>query len=298
MESCPAPDRRLRRQLRSLRLPRTTCVFQSACQCHVSCERLGALPSGRHAPGAEEFLPPAHSPVLPPQRTFAPLTRDGFVPEDLQHYEVVAEQVVRGATLGVRAFRQHVDDQLITVFGMRTVDTDAAELGHYALASAGDVQLRGWGLSVAREVTGYLRGSIDYSFAAAQWSATPRLTDRHRLARRVPSALRNDRENIHDLTTSLETIVPQTATRVFFVVRMNSAYIRDDGTEDEPGVDGRFDVQVSQGLPFVNLFKADWEMLVGVRNLFHESLTEASLYDELLVARPPKRLIGGITVKF
>ena len=32
--------------------------------------------------------------------------------------------------------------------------------------------------------------------------------------------------------------------------------------------------------------------------LFHESLTEASIYDELLVARPPKRLIGGITVKF
>ena len=28
-------------------------------------------------------------------------------------------------------------------------------------------------------------------------------------------------------------------------------------------------------------------MLVGVRNLFHESLANTSVYDELLVVRPP-----------
>jgi hypothetical protein len=39
-------------------------------------------------------------------------------------------------------------------------------------------------------------------------------------------------------------------------------------------------------------------MLVGVRNLFRDSLSETSIYDELLVARPPKRLVGGLTVKF
>jgi hypothetical protein len=39
-------------------------------------------------------------------------------------------------------------------------------------------------------------------------------------------------------------------------------------------------------------------MLVAVRNLFRESFADASVYDELLVARPPKRLLGGITVKF
>jgi hypothetical protein len=250
------------------------------------------------APGAEEFLPPTHTQVLPPQRTFAPLTRDGFVPEDLQHYELVVEQLFNGATIGVRAFHQRVEDQLVTVFGLRTPETEAAQLGHYFLASAGDVALHGWGLSVSRDVSDYFRGSIDYSFAAAQWTASGRDSDRTRLARRLPSALRGRDENVHDVTTSLETVVPQTGTRVFFVVKMNSAYIRDDGTEDQPGLDGRFDMQVSQGLPFLNLFKADWEMLVGVRNLFRDSLTEASIYDELLVARPPKRLVGGITVKF
>jgi hypothetical protein len=250
------------------------------------------------APGAEEFLPPTHTQILPPQRTFAPLTRDGFVPEDLQHYELAVEHLMNGATIGMRVFHQRVEDQLVTVFGLRTPETEAAQLGHYFVASGGNVALQGWGLSVSREVSDYFRGSIDYSFAVAEWSASGRDSDRARLARRLPSALRASDENIHDVTTSLETVVPRTATRVYFVVKMNSAYIRDDGTEDQPGLDGRFDMQVSQGLPFLNLFRADWEMLIGVRNLFRDSLTETSIYDELLVARPPKRLVGGITVKF
>lgn len=250
------------------------------------------------APGAEEFLPPTHTQILPPQRTFAPLTRDGFVPEDLQHYEAAIDHLINDVTVGLRVFHQRVEDQLVTVFGLRTPETEAAQLGHYFLASGGDVALHGWGLSVSREVSDYFRGTIDYSFAVAQWTSNGRAGDRARLVRRLPSALRTGDENIHDVTTSLETVVPQTATRVFFVVKMNSAYIRDDGTEDQPGLDGRFDMQVTQGLPFLNLFKADWEMLVGVRNLFRDSLTETSVYDELLVARPPKRLVGGITVKF
>jgi hypothetical protein len=39
-------------------------------------------------------------------------------------------------------------------------------------------------------------------------------------------------------------------------------------------------------------------MLVAVRNLFREELLEASVYDELLVMRPPKRMVGGVTVRF
>jgi hypothetical protein len=250
------------------------------------------------APGATEFLAPSHAQILPPQRTFAPLTTDGFVPEDVQHYEFVLEHVVAGATVGLRAFHQRVDSQLVTVFGMRTPDMPPAQLGHYFVASSGDIGVRGWGIGVTREVVGFVRGSIAYSFAAADWSDGAQLNDRRRLGERLPSALRSGLENVHDLTTSVEAIVPRSATRVFFIVKMNSAYIRADGTEDEPGLDGRFDLQVNQGLPFMDLFNTDWEMLVGVRNLFHDSSTEASIYDELLVARPPKRVVGGITVRF
>ena len=41
-----------------------------------------------------------------------------------------------------------------------------------------------------------------------------------------------------------------------------------------------------------------WEVLVGVRNLFRDQTDPASVYDELLVIRPPKRVIGGVLVKF
>ena len=114
----------------------------------------------------------------------------------------------------------------------------------------------------------------------------------------MPSALRDSDERIHDFTTIARNRVPQSATRVFVLYKLNSGYIRADGSESQPGLDGRWDVQVSQGLPFMNFMRAEWEMLVGVRNLFRDSFTETSIYDELLVARPPKRLVGGITVKF
>jgi hypothetical protein len=39
-------------------------------------------------------------------------------------------------------------------------------------------------------------------------------------------------------------------------------------------------------------------MLVGVRNFFHDTVAEQSIYDELLVVRPPKRVVGGLTLHF
>ena len=46
-------------------------------------------------------------------------------------------------------------------------------------------------------------------------------------------------------------------------------------------------MQVSQALPFLDFASAQWEMIVAVRNLFHEDLLDASVYDELQVVRPP-----------
>jgi hypothetical protein len=39
-------------------------------------------------------------------------------------------------------------------------------------------------------------------------------------------------------------------------------------------------------------------MLVGIRNMFRELDADGSMYDELLVVRPPKRIVGGLTVRF
>jgi hypothetical protein len=67
---------------------------------------------------------------------------------------------------------------------------------------------------------------------------------------------------------------------------------------DDASADARFDVQVSQRLPFLSASGADWELMVSVRNLFRDGMNIGSLYDELLVVRPPKRIIGGVLVKF
>ena len=249
------------------------------------------------APGAEEFLPPSTSQVLPPQRTFAPLTRAGFQPEDTRHYELSVERVLDGVTIGVRAFQQTIDHQLVTIFGLRSETAQPAEVGHYFVGSAGDVGVRGWGVSLHHALMSNIRGSVEYSVASADW-LNQRSGDRVRLSRTVPSALRDSSERIYDVTTSLETELPRSATRVLLLYKVNSAYTRSNPAESEPGFDGRWDVQVTQSLPFMNFTSADWEMLVGVRNLFRESFAETSIYDELLVSSPPKRLIGGITVKF
>ena len=113
-----------------------------------------------------------------------------------------------------------------------------------------------------------------------------------------PASLRLDREHIHDVSTSIETEVPETATRVIVLYRVSNAFARAAVQAQGPSFDARFDVQVRQSLPFMDFSNAKWEMLVAVRNFFRETAADQSVYDELLVVHPPKRIVGGLTLKF
>jgi hypothetical protein len=65
-----------------------------------------------------------------------------------------------------------------------------------------------------------------------------------------------------------------------------------------PATTTRFDLQVTQGLPFLQpLTRADWDLLVAVSNLFYEA-SEGGFLDELTVQEPPTRVVGGISVRF
>ena len=88
-------------------------------------------------------------------------------------------------------------------------------------------------------------------------------------ARARPLAWRPATEELHDITTSLETAIPETATRVVVVYKVNTGYARVDQTQPGPGLDGRFNVQLNQALPF-DFAGTRWEILVGVRNLFRD----------------------------
>jgi len=39
-------------------------------------------------------------------------------------------------------------------------------------------------------------------------------------------------------------------------------------------------------------------MLAAVSNLLGDDAFDGSVYDEALVVRPPKRILGGVTVRF
>ena len=266
--------------------------------------RASALVSRRAlAPGAEEFMPPADTGMwLPPQRTFSALPDSGpLAAERTTHVEAGLERdITASATISVRAFTQRVDNQLVTLFGVDEPGRPSAALGHYFVANSGAVEASGYGAGVRAVVAGRVRGSVDYSFARARWStpSAASLADNLTyLLLLTPSALRTGSEPIHDLSTSIETDVPETLTRVIVLYRLNNGFAQREASA-RSAVDARFDVQVRQALPFMDFSTAKWEMLVAVRNFFREAACDQSVYDELLVVRPPTRVVGGLTLRF
>lgn len=249
------------------------------------------------APGAEEFLPPqTGGPWIPPERTFSAIDGDEFRVERVRELELALEKEFSdSAVISFRRFVERVDDQLVTIFGADAFGA-ASDVGHYLVGSVGAVDTDGWGVKVASSSTKRLRASVDYSLTRARWA--PDAPAAARVERFSPSALRNGREHVHDVAMSGEADISETATRVFLYYRVSSGYARgDDGAQ--PALGGRFDLQVKQALPFIPLRGSEWQVLVGIRDLFRDPLeSSSSTYDELLVVRPPKRVIGGVQVKF
>jgi hypothetical protein len=248
------------------------------------------------APGGEEFVPSMLAGLwMPPQRTFSPLGTTKFRASRTRHLELALERELSSYVIEARGFRQTVADQVVAIFGLQQPDSPRTDLGHYFTGAAGNVVVAGWGLALRRPVAPRLRGEVAYTMAHATWLTS---ADAALYAAFAQSAARAATERIHDLTTTIETDIPETATRLWAVYRLNSGYAEADGLDKTPGLGGRFDVQVNQRLPFVPLGDAEWELLVAVRSLFRTSLDGASLYDELLVVRPPKRIVGGLMIRF
>jgi len=250
------------------------------------------------APGAEEFLQGTGngaSAMLPAQRTFSPWSEaQGFRPQRTNHFEVGVERDIAAFVVGLRTFYQRVGDQGGAVFAVATPERSVPSLGHYYVAALGDLETQGWSISLSRRILGSLRGAMDYSQSTARWDQAP---DRSGMALWMGGRSR-ERQRFHDLTTSLETDIRPTATRVYVLYKINTGFARQTPSGGGTGFDRRFDVQVNQALPFLNFTSADWELLVAVCNLFRDSNLERSVFDELLVVRPPKRVVGGVRVRF
>ncbi len=248
------------------------------------------------APGAEEFDARNLSAFsMPPQRTFTSASRDGRLSaERMRQFEIGLERQVGQVLLNVRRFEQAVDNQLVAMFGVGPGGF-APDLGHYLVANGGNVDASGWVFGISHDAGPRFRGGVEYTVARAQWFGSG---DRGVIAVLAPSADRRDDERIHDVTARVVTDVPETATRVAATWKVNSAFARRSPLLEDASTDARFDVQVSQRLPFLSATGADWEFVVAVRSLFRDVDQIGSLYDELLVVRPPKRIVGGVLVKF
>jgi hypothetical protein len=134
---------------------------------------------------------------------------------------------------------------------------------------------------------------MSYTYGRS-WRETPRADARDEFA-----TLAVHDGNFHDLAARVETVFQSTDTRVVAYYRLNRM-MPDVAEQRAPAspTNRRFDVQVSQGLPFLGSFtRADWNFLLAVRNLFYET-TEGALIDEVAVTNPPKRVLGGISVRF
>jgi hypothetical protein len=262
--------------------------------------RLRALAArSSFAPGSEEFVSVRDNAAdglwLPAQRSFSPWSeRDGLHAQTTDHLEFGVERDVAAYVVGVRTFYQSVNQQAGAIFAAPTREHPAASLGHYYLASLGDFNARGWGVKISRPLFGRVRGSVDYSVTSAQWVNGPGGEGSAWFGGSSPA----EATRVHDVTTSVETAISQTSTHVYVLYKLNSGFARQTPEAQEPGFDARFDIQVNQALPFMDFTSADWEVLVAVCNLFRDAVGERSIYDELLVIRPPKRILGGVRVRF
>ena len=247
----------------------------------------------RVAPGAGEFLPPAESgPWLPAERTFSSFDpREALMPETVSHIDAGGGLLLDAEgfrRLRVRVFRQDVADQMATLFDNRTTSTP----GHYRVARAGDVRLKGWAVAYEGTILPRVAGRVEYAQVDGDWNTRRRTRG---LRRSLPSALRPELERVHDFVAELEASI-RGATRVTVLYRVSSAYSASGQPGPRPG--GRFDLEVHQGLPYQPGAGSQLELIFAVRTLFRDVRERSAFYDELLTVSAPLRLMGGIQLRF
>lgn len=212
--------------------------------------------------------------------------------ESTAHFGLGLEhKLSRRTRLAVRVFQENAADQLVRTF---LEDGGRGGAGHFAVVNQGDFRTRGVGVAVAQTL-GPMEGSVGYTFGRVVAPAS------------MVSGVDSDRAistspEIHDVTTTLGTSIDTTQTRLQAAYRViyhpGLSLGSESASTGSGSVDSRFSVQVFQLLPFVGWNGTQWELMVAVRNLFYDDIESASILDELSVIDAPRRVLGGVTVRF
>jgi hypothetical protein len=215
--------------------------------------------------------------------------------ENLQPERGTRVEIAVQETVGLSWFRAHtfyeaVRDQLANSF------EGGPSPRSLRIFNAGRVSARGLGVTLGRQFADGLSGSVSYTYGQS-WRGSPFPSTE---ARPAPRSLAFRDAGFHDVVARLEAAIEESDTRLVAFYRFNSLLpgAESAGAAVAPLTNTRFDVQLSQGLPFLGaLTRADWDFLLAVRNLYYEPGEGATL-DEFAVLNPPRRLLGGISVRF
>ena len=183
------------------------------------------------APGAEEFLSPrdtgpvaaAGADVLTAQRPA--YRRSLSCRARADRSDVGIEHEFEDAyVLGVRRFYPERRRSARHAVRAEIAAAGRGPSGTTYVASAGGVDADGWAFRSEHSRPAAFEGSVDYSITRAHWqgrAVMPRPIDTVGAVQRSQT-----NEDLHDVTTSVETDIPETATRVFVVYKINTGYAR------------------------------------------------------------------------
>jgi hypothetical protein len=233
------------------------------------------------APGGD--LLTVSSLAAAPDMVFA-LVDEELRPERVTRFGFELERPMGRTSIGVHAFYERADDPLLNIAG---VGEDGRTL---RILNAPRLDSSGGGFSVTHRLSPAIQGSVSYTYGRSRRDG----------GRPGPAfgLLDFERAGFHDVVARLDTFLRLTDTRLVAFYRLNSLSPDDGAGDQSTSVNRRFDFQLTQGLPFLaEMTQADWELLVAYRNLFYEEY-EGAILDEVAVVNPPKRIMGGIAIRF
>ena len=204
-------------------------------------------------------------------------------PERVLRCSVGGERTLAGTTVGVKLLTEATEAQL-----MNTFDRPNSPDGLH-VSNGHDLSTRGVAVTVSRQMGKMVGASVTYTYGQAS---------RPDVGAADPVIFMNFRDaEFQDMVARFEFVSPSD-THIAAFYRINSLR----GQSAVPGAiaatNSRFDIQLRQGIPFLgSLTRADWELLVAIRNLFYEE-DQAGVLDEFAVVNPPRRILGGISVRF
>ncbi len=199
----------------------------------------------------------------------------------------VAQSLGEVGVVELLVFQEEASDQIVKTY-LEPPSGARVGPGHYLVENQGDFRTRGVGLAVSRRF-GSVASSVGYRFGLAR-----------ALSSAAPGSFElGSSEEIHDLTTSVETEIDLTRTRLLAVYRLiHHPSFSPEDIDSGVSLNSRFNVQLYQMLPFTGWNSTEFELMLAIRNLFYEDFENAAILDELAVIDSPRRVLGGVSVRF